>query len=126
MRSACVTGTSRGRLCLASPGAAVVATLAVTVFAAYLRAGPTITITHVHDYGVNGDMQGGVTGVDFATHRFAPYIQIEGAGWWTKPTFVQPTGAIDPDGTGLGACDSSGLAAAVERCSSCVGKEDRR
>jgi len=59
----------------------------------------TIQITEIPDYGVDGFIRGIVTGVDPATHRVAPYIQIEGAGWWTKPTFGAPTVPINADGT---------------------------
>jgi CSLREA domain-containing protein len=61
--------------------------------------GPMVQITELPDYGVDGFISGVVSGVDPATHVVAPYIQIEGAGWWTKPTFGAPTVPIDPDGT---------------------------
>jgi CSLREA domain-containing protein len=61
--------------------------------------GPMVQITEIPDYGVDGFISGVVSGVDAATHVVAPYIQIEGAGWWTKPTFGAPTVPINPDGT---------------------------
>jgi hypothetical protein len=62
-------------------------------------ADPTIEITAVPPYAVDGFIEGEVTGVDFATHVVAVYIQIEGAGWWTKPSFAFPTVPIGVDGT---------------------------
>lgn len=63
-------------------------------------AAPIVQITSLPAYGVNGSMQGVVSGVtDFSAYRVAPYIQIEGSGWWTKPTAELPTVPINPDGT---------------------------
>ena len=59
----------------------------------------TIDITEVPDFGVSGFVRGQVSGVNTATHRVAPFIQFEGAGWWTKPTFANPTVPINSDGT---------------------------
>jgi hypothetical protein len=58
-----------------------------------------IHITSVPPYGVGGVIRGQVTGVDFAAYHVAPYIQIEGSGWWTKPTLAYPTVPINADGT---------------------------
>lgn len=66
---------------------------------AAMGATPTVDITSVPPYAVDGFIGGTVTGVDFSTHRVAVYIQIEGLGWWTKPTFANPTIPINPDGT---------------------------
>ena len=60
---------------------------------------PSIEITAVPPYGVDGLLHGTVTGVEFGDYRVAPYIQIEGVGWWTKPTLRAPTVPILPDGT---------------------------
>ena len=62
---------------------------------------PLIKITSVPAYGSSGVMQGSVSGagVNFADCRVAPYIQIEGVGWWSKPTFAMPTVAIASNGT---------------------------
>ena len=38
-----------------------------------------------------------------------PYIQIEGLGWWTKPTFAAPTVSINPDGTFTANVTTGGL-----------------
>ncbi len=68
-----------------------------------------IEITEVPAYGSGGAIRGQVSGVDPADYRVAPYIQIEGAGWWTKPTFANPTVPINADGTfqvNIGAGDS--------------------
>jgi hypothetical protein len=40
-----------------------------------------------------------VSGVDFSLFRVAFYIYIDGAGWWTKPTFATPTIPIGAAGT---------------------------
>jgi hypothetical protein len=62
-------------------------------------ADPTVEITSVPNYAEDGFLSGTVRGIDFASHRVAVYIQIEGAGWWTKPTFDNPTVPIESDGT---------------------------
>ncbi len=59
----------------------------------------TIEITSAPAYGGPGVITGNVSGVDFATHRVAVYLYIDGAGWWTKPSDQNPTVAIQPDGT---------------------------
>lgn len=64
-----------------------------------MAATPAIHITSLPPYAVDGFIQGTVTGIDFATHRVAVYIQIEGLGWFTKPTFANPTVPISSDGT---------------------------
>ncbi len=60
-------------------------------------ADPTIKITSVPPYAVNGSIDGEVTGIDFDTHKVCVYIQIEGLGWWTKPSFNVPCVEIDRD-----------------------------
>jgi hypothetical protein len=62
------------------------------------RAAPTIEITSVPPYAVDGFISGRVTGVDFTAYRVAPYIQIEGLGWYTKPTFTEPSVPINSEG----------------------------
>ena len=59
----------------------------------------TIEITGVPAFGSAGNITGTVTGFDPSTHRVAAYLYIEGAGWWTKPSFGMPTVPINPDGT---------------------------
>lgn len=87
----------------------------VAVLFALLLAGdasaaqPGITITSLPAYGASGVMQGLVSGVDFSAYRVAGYIQIEGAGWWTKPTYASPTVPINSDGTFSANVVSGGL-----------------
>jgi len=60
--------------------------------------GPTIEITDVPNYAEDGFISGRVVGGDSSVYRVAPYIYIDGAGWWTKPTAETPTVEFDPDG----------------------------
>jgi autotransporter-associated beta strand protein len=61
---------------------------------------PQIAITSVPPYAVEGDLEGVVTGVDDpAAYCVAPYIQVEGSGWWTKPTFAEPCVPVNADGS---------------------------
>lgn len=62
-------------------------------------ADPLVRIDALPTYGTNGVMQGTVGGVDFAAHRVATFIQVEGSGWWTKPTDTQRTVPIGPGGS---------------------------
>lgn len=55
----------------------------------------TITIDSVPAYKSLGFITGSAGGVDPNTHHVAVYIQIEGGGWWTKPTSVTPTVPLD-------------------------------
>ena len=59
----------------------------------------TLDISSLPTYGTLGSITGQVTGVDPITHHVATYIQIEGSGWWTKPTIASPTVPIAPNGT---------------------------
>lgn len=72
---------------------------AITHAAPNAATGATVDITSVPPYAVDGFIDGTVTGVDFSTHRVAVYIQIEGLGWWTKPTSLEPDVPINVDGT---------------------------
>jgi hypothetical protein len=74
-----------------------------------VQAGPTIAITEFPVYGVGGSLRGRVSGVDFASYRVAPYIQIEGGGWWTKPSFAMPTVPIAADGTFVANVTTGGI-----------------
>jgi hypothetical protein len=59
-----------------------------------------IQITSAPPYGQNGAITGLVTGVaNYQDYVVAPYLYLEGAGWYTKPTFDHPTVSINPDGT---------------------------
>lgn len=73
--------------------------LVLLAFGAPAVAQPTISITSVPAWATDGSIAGRVSGVNFATHRVAVYIQIEGSGWWTKPSFTTPTVPIRSDGT---------------------------
>lgn len=63
----------------------------VGVFARAAGAVPAIEIVSVPVYAEEGFVTGVASGVDFATHQVAPYIYIDGVGWFTKPTFASPT-----------------------------------
>ena len=58
-------------------------------------AAQTISIDSVPAYKSLGFITGSTSGVDPNTHHVAVYIQIEGGGWWTKPTSMNPTVPID-------------------------------
>lgn len=58
----------------------------------------SLAIESVPAYGTLGHVSGGVSGVDFASHHVAGFVYIEGSGWWTKPSFAQPTVDIDASG----------------------------
>src|ERR1700687_4519577 len=49
-------------------------------------------------YGSTDSLEVQVTGVQPAAYVLATYVNVFG-GWWTKPTFAQPTVAINCDGT---------------------------
>lgn len=66
--------------------------------AAVAHADALITITGLPPYGGDGFLQGIVTGVDTSQYKVAPFIHIEGGGWWTKPTFGAPTVPIAANG----------------------------
>lgn len=60
---------------------------------------PSMEFISVPPYGSNDNLFGRVHNVDPNSHKVAVYIFIEGAGWWTKPTFAQPLTSIQPDST---------------------------
>jgi hypothetical protein len=61
---------------------------------------PLIQITATPPYCSGGVLKGEVTGVsDPENYEVAPYIHVEGVGWWTKPTFAHPTVAVEADGS---------------------------
>jgi uncharacterized repeat protein (TIGR01451 family) len=66
-----------------------------------------IAPVYVPPYGSSDSMEVQVTGVQPAGYDIATYIDVFG-GWWTKPTFAQPTVAIIPDGTARLAIDTGG------------------
>jgi len=60
---------------------------------------PIIEFTRIPPYGSSENLTGRVRNVDANTHQVAVYIFVEGAGWWTKPTFAQPLTPIRSDST---------------------------
>jgi hypothetical protein len=62
-------------------------------------AAQSISVDTVPAYGTLGFITGTVTGVDPSLHHVAVYIQIEGAGWWTKPSSASPTVPVGPTGS---------------------------
>ena len=87
------------RIGASHPATLVVLAVLMWIAPRATSADPTIKISSVPAYGANGSLQGVVSGVPFEQHHVALYIQIEGAGWWTKPTFATPTVPINGDGT---------------------------
>src|SRR6266403_915535 len=59
----------------------------------------SIVFTSVPLYGSFSNLQGVVHGVDPANYRVAVFINVNGAGWFTKPTCATPLIIIQPDGT---------------------------
>ena len=57
-----------------------------------------ISFTYIPPYGSSDELEAQVAGVQPASYAVATYIDVVG-GWWTKPTFAQPTVSINPDGT---------------------------
>ena len=57
-----------------------------------------VQFTYVPPYGSGDLLEVQVTGVRPSAYVLATYIKV-GGGWWTKPTFAQPTVAINQDGT---------------------------
>ncbi|MDA1015478.1 MAG: GEVED domain-containing protein, partial [Planctomycetota bacterium] len=68
-----------------------------------------VEISSVPEYGVDGFITGNVSDVDPATHAVAVYIQIEGAGWWTKPTSSTRTVPIRADGSFIADVATGGI-----------------
>jgi hypothetical protein len=58
---------------------------------------PRIWFTHVPSIGSSGDLQGEASHVTVKDYCVAVYIRV-GEGWWTKPTFAQPTVTLQWDG----------------------------
>lgn len=60
---------------------------------------PAIEFTFVPPYGSSEDLIGRVRNVNPNDFKVAVYIFVEGAGWWTKPSFNQPLLSIAADST---------------------------
>jgi hypothetical protein len=69
------------------------------VLASSLCTAQSISVDTVPLYGSLGFITGTVNGADPNTHHVAVYIQIEGAGWWTKPSTGSPTVPISSGGS---------------------------
>src|SRR6266404_8443538 len=59
----------------------------------------SIVFTSVPPYASFNNLQGVVHGVNPANYRVAVFINVNGAGWFTKPTCAAPLTTIQPDGT---------------------------
>jgi hypothetical protein len=59
---------------------------------------PILTLTDLPPYGSSSPIQVHVRWVDPKDYRIATYIFISGSGYWTKPTFAQPTVELSPTG----------------------------
>lgn len=71
--------------------------------------GPTaIQFVYVPPYGSSDQLEVQVTGVQPLSYVLATYIRVAGS-WWTKPTFAQPTVAINTDGTARIAIVTGGI-----------------
>lgn len=57
-----------------------------------------IEFTYVPPYGSGDFLEVQVNGVRPSAYVLATYIKV-GSGWWSKPTFLDPTVPINPDGT---------------------------
>ena len=58
---------------------------------------PDIYFTYVPPYGTVGNLSGQVTGVVYDDYEVLVYIYV--GGWWNKPTWANPTTAIDSNGS---------------------------
>lgn len=61
------------------------------------NADPVIEIDSLPPYATEGFLGGRVSGADPSQHHVAAYLHIDGLGWFTKPTLLQPTVPIAPD-----------------------------
>jgi hypothetical protein len=60
---------------------------------------PRLEITGIPVYAADGFVTGRVWNVNPTLYHVALFIQIEGIGWYTKPTFLSPTVPIQSDGS---------------------------
>jgi len=71
---------------------------AYMVLSAFALSGQEIWFTTIPEWGNQGMNLTGKVNADPQNHRVAGYIWVEEAGgWWTKPSFANPTVAIGPD-----------------------------
>src|SRR5712671_6333376 len=85
----------RVRLACACLAGIIVAPIDVTT----VLAASSIVFTSVPPYGSFNNLQGVVHGVNPANYRVAVFINVNGAGWFTKPTCGAPLTTIQTDGT---------------------------
>lgn len=81
------------------PHASLITLAATIALAAPARAVPAISITSVPAFGSPGLLTGVVTGVVASQYAVATYIEIDGLGWWTKPTAAAPLTPIAANGS---------------------------
>ena len=62
-------------------------------------AASSIVFTSVPPYGSFNNLQGVVHGINPANYRVAVFINVNGAGWFTKPTCAASLTTIQTDGT---------------------------
>ena len=76
-------------------------------FTSALAGDPIIEFTDVPPYGSSDYLypvlEGRVRNINPADYKVAVYIFVEGAAWWTKPTFAEPLTPIESDSTWI--CD---------------------
>lgn len=60
---------------------------------------PSIEFTKVPPLGSLDKLEGRVSHVASSEYQVVVYIYVEGAGWWIKPYFDEPTTPIRCDGT---------------------------
>ena len=87
--------TFRVRLVWACLAGIIVTPAGVTT----VLAASSIVFTSVPPYGSFNNLNGVVHGVDPANYRVAVFINVGGAGWFTKPTCAAPLTTIQTDGT---------------------------
>lgn len=69
-------------------------------------AAPVLRITTLPAYGTTEDITGTVSGVTISSQTVALYVFT--SGWWTKPTFLNPTVPVGSDGTWTGDITTGG------------------
>lgn len=72
---------------------------AVFIPSTTLAGAPSIEFTSIPPYGTTQLLQGRVRNASPDSFVVAPYIFVEGSGWWTKPFFDPPIVPIQADST---------------------------